>query len=272
VETKRLYFDDPYRTEFAARIIDRENYKGRPAVVLDQTCFYPESGGQPADHGYLNDIVVLDVQEHEGRIMHMLEEELSDEKITGRIDWTTRFDHMQQHAGQHVLSQCFFERLQGETRSFHLGQEVSTLEIGIQNITEAEKEKIEYRANQIVFANKEIKSYFVSEENIGRVPLRRPPKISGQIRVIEVDGFDYSACGGTHPNFTGEIGLIKILKWERIRNNVRFEFVCGHRARQDYSRKNRLLLTVATQANTKCRNCWRSYLLILKSKKNGIKN
>jgi len=247
VETKRLYFDDPYRTEFAARIIDRENYKGRPAVVLDQTCFYPESGGQPADHGYLNDIVVLDVQEHEGRIMHMLEEELSDEKITGRIDWTTRFDHMQQHAGQHVLSQCFFERLQGETRSFHLGQEVSTLEIGIQNITEAEKEKIEYRANQIVFANKEIKSYFVSEENIGRVPLRRPPKISGQIRVIEVDGFDYSACGGTHPNFTGEIGLIKILKWERIRNNVRFEFVCGHRARQDYSRKNRLLLTVATR-------------------------
>lgn len=246
-DTKRLFFDDPYQTEFKARIVLRDDFKGRPAVVLDQTCFYPESGGQPADQGYLNDIAVLDVQEQNSRIWHVLAEYPVAQEVTGCIDWTTRFDHMQQHAGQHILSQCFFELLHGETQSFHLGLEVSTLEIGIQNITEAETEKIEYRANQIVYENKKIKSYFVGEKNIDQVPLRRPPKKSGRIRVIEVDGFDYSACGGTHPDKTGEIGIVKILKWERIRNNIRFEFVCGHRARRDYSKKNQLLLTVATR-------------------------
>jgi alanyl-tRNA synthetase len=128
-----------------------------------------------------------------------------------------------------------------------MGEEYSTVEIDMRNISEREMEAVEYLSNQIVLENREIKSYTVSEEQIQHVPLRKPPKKAGRIRVIEVTGFDYSACGGTHPRRTGEIGMIKILKQERIRNNIRFEFVCGNRALRDYIAKNRILGQVATR-------------------------
>jgi alanyl-tRNA synthetase len=152
---------------------------------------------------------------------------------------------MQQHSGQHVLSQCFVEVLGGETRSFHLGDEVSTLEIGIGEISDADLERVESRANDVVFEDREIRTYFVSPERISSVPLRRPPKKEGPIRVVEVSGFDYSACGGTHCRRTGEIGLIKIIRWDKIRNNLRFEFLCGRRAGEDYRKKNRALLEIS---------------------------
>lgn len=245
--TKRLYFDDPYRTEFEAKVVQIFPHNDQFAVILDQTCFYPESGGQPADSGTLNSMDVLDVFEKDGEIAHLLAKALTSQDVEGRIDWAKRFDHMQQHAGQHVLSQCFHELLNGKTMSFHLGQDVSTLEIDIREISEEEQEKIEHRANQIIFQDREIKSYFVEEDQIDTVPLRKPPQKSGIIRVVEVSGFDYSACGGTHPFRTGEIGIVKILKTDRIRNNVRFEFVCGRRAFQDYALKHKVLSQVAVR-------------------------
>jgi len=239
---KRIYFDDAYQVEFESKIIDRVKHNNRVALVLEQTCFYPESGGQPADKGTLNGVELIDVIEDKGRILHIVDQDIQEKKVKGKVAWKTRFDHMQQHAGQHILSQSFWELMQGKTMSFHLGQDVSTLEIDIQKISDLELEKVEEEANKVVFQNREIKTYFVDEDKMGEVPLRKPPKKSGVIRVVEVSDYDFSACGGTHPFRTGEIGLIKILKWGRIRNNLSFEFVCGSRALKDYTLKNRILL------------------------------
>jgi alanyl-tRNA synthetase len=247
IETRRLYFDDPHQADFEARVLDRRRHQGKPALVLDQTCFYPEGGGQPADRGTLSGKTVLHVFELEGEILHILENEPPGEIVRGMIDWDTRFDHMQQHAGQHVLSQCFHKLLSGKTVSFHLGEKLSTLEIALNSITDPDQDRVEACANRAVFQNKEIKTYYVEGSDVAVVPLRRPPKKSGRIRVVEVAGFDYSACGGTHPRHTGEIGLIKLLKREKIRNNLRFEFVCGFRALEDYRVRNRVLSEVAAR-------------------------
>ena len=244
--TQKLYFEDAYLKEFSARVQESFSWEGRPAVVLDRTAFYPESGGQPADRGLLNEAAVLHVFEDGERIVHLLDREWTGkEGVRGVIDWDRRFDHMQQHSGQHVLSQCFVEVLGGETRSFHLGDEVSTLEIGIGDISDADLERVESRANEVVFEDREIRTYFVPPEGIGSVPLRRPPKKEGTIRVVEVSGFDFSACGGTHCRRTGEIGLVKVIRWDKIRNNLRFEFLCGRRSRRDYRDKNRSLLEIS---------------------------
>jgi alanyl-tRNA synthetase len=243
--TRRLYFEDAYRREFVARVLEQFFHQGKPAVVLDQTCFYPESGGQPSDRGKLDEAEVISVFEENGRIVHLLDRELTRREVRGAILWARRFDHMQQHSGQHILSQCFVEVVGGETRSFHLGEQAATLEVGISAISDADLERVEARVNEIVFGDREIKTYFVDAEAIGAVPLRRPPKKEGTIRVVEVDGFDFSACGGTHCGRTGEIGLVKIIRWDKIRNNLRFEFLCGHRARLDYARKNRSILEVS---------------------------
>jgi alanyl-tRNA synthetase len=244
--TERLYFEDAYLKEFDGRVLERLVREGRPAVILDRTCFYPESGGQPSDRGVLGGADVLHVFEDGEKIVHLLDRELSEtEELRGVIDWARRFDHMQQHSGQHILSQCFVEILDGETRSFHLGEQVSTLEIGTSSISEDSLERVESRANEVVFEDREIRTYFVEAGQVETVPLRRPPKKEGTIRVVEVRGFDYSACGGTHCRRTGEVGLIKIIRWDKIRNNLRFEFLCGGRARRDYRDKNQSVLKIS---------------------------
>jgi len=243
-ETKRLYFEDAYQKEFEAAVVARLDYEGKPALVLDQTCFYPESGGQPADRGTIDGANIIQVIEDGEKIIHVLDKDLAGLRIRGAIDWKRRFDHMQQHSGQHILSQSFIELLDGETRSFHLGEESSTLEIGLKEISESDADRVESRANEIIFEDRAIKTYFVPEDKIFTVPLRRPPKKKGLVRVVEVAGFDYSACGGTHCRRTGEVGLIKINTWDKIRGNIRFEFLCGRRALQDYTWKNRSLIAL----------------------------
>ncbi len=245
--TKRLYLEGPYKVEFEAQVVEKVIWEQKPALILDQTCFYPESGGQPCDKGTINEVEVLKVLEDEARIIHLLAEDISSAKVTGKIEWQTRFDHMQQHSGQHILSQSFHELLGAETLSFHLGEANSSVEMGLRKISEEEVENVERRANEIVFQDREIKCYFIPEEKIESVPLRRPPKKKGLIRVVEVSDFDFSACGGTHVCRAGEIGLIKILKLERIRNNVRFEFICGKRTLEDYLWKNRILRELSTR-------------------------
>lgn len=253
-ETKRLYFEDAYQKEFEATVVDKFLFEGKPAVVLDQTCFYSESGGQPSDHGLIGGAAVVHVFEDGVRIVHLLEKDIDADKVRGTIDWPRRFDHMQQHSGQHILSQSFFELLRGETLSFHLGEAVSTLEIGLRDISDGDLSRVEERANEVVFEDREIKTYFVPEEKISSIPLRRPPKKEGLIRVVEVGGFDYSACGGTHCRRSGEIGLIKVIRWEKIRGNLRFEFLCGRRAVEDYAWKNRALTEMAARLSAHERN------------------
>ena len=240
-EAKRLYYENSYQVEFEAEVVERKNIEGKPALVLDQTCFYPESGGQPDDRGVINGIKVVRVLEEEEKVIHVLEENISSDRVKGRVDWQRRFDHMQQHSGQHILSQSFYELLKAETLSFHLGESVSTVEIDLRKADEGEVERVERRANEVIFEDREIKSYFVPEEKILTIPLRKPPQKKGEIRIVEVSGFDYSACGGTHVRRAGEIGIIKILDWERIRDNIRFEFICGRRAVEDYAQKNKMM-------------------------------
>jgi alanyl-tRNA synthetase len=246
-DTKCLYLENPYQVEFEARVLEKVTWEKKPALILDQTLFYPESGGQPFDKGTINGIEVIKVLVDEAKIIHLLAEDIPTGKVAGKIDWQTRFDYMQQHSGQHILSQCFHERLGAETLAFHLGEDISTLEMDLRKISEEEVENIEKRANEIVFEDREIKCYFIPEEKIESVPLRRPPKKKGLIRVVEVSDFDFSACGGTHVRRTGEIGLIKIMRLERIRNNIRFEFLCGKRTLEDFIRKNRIIRELSTR-------------------------
>jgi alanyl-tRNA synthetase len=243
--TRRLDFDDAYAREFEAEILGQRNHEGFPAVILDQTCFYPESGGQPWDKGTLGGIEVLKVIDLDGVILHVLKEDVPAGTVRGLIDWPTRFDHMQQHTGQHILSQAFFEVLEGETRSFHLGADISTLEIDLRTISDEALDKVEDRANAVVWEDREVKTYFVPEDRIDAVPLRRPPKKRGLLRVVEVAGYDYSACGGTHCRRSGEVGLIKVLGTEKIRGNLRFDFLCGGRALADYRIKDRNVRKIA---------------------------
>lgn len=245
IETEKLYFKDAYLREFTARVLARETREGFPVVVLDRTAFYPESGGQPHDLGWLNEVRVIRVEEENGLILHFLEKELSGEEVRGRIDWPRRFDHMQQHTGQHILSQAFYELVRGETLSFHLGQEESTVEISLPAIKDETLTRVEELANQVLFSDLEVKTYFLPEEEIGSIPLRKPPRKAGLIRVVEVEGFDYSACGGTHCRRTGEVGLIKILKQEKIRGNIRFSFVCGFRSLREFENRRRWLQQAA---------------------------
>ncbi len=241
--TKKLYHDDVTLSEFDARIVERREFEGRPAVVLDRTAFYPEAGGQSCDLGTLSGVGVVGVFEDGESIVHVLEGPVEGDAVRGAIDRRRRFDRMQQHSGQHILSQAFFEIVKGATLSFHIGDDVSTLEIGIPKIGDADLDRVEARANAVVFEDRELKTYLVPEDRIGTVPLRKPPKKgeAGMIRVVEVDGFDHSACGGTHVRRAGEIGMIKIVKWDRIRGNLRFEFVCGGRALRDYQEKTRTI-------------------------------
>ena len=245
IETRRLYYEDVYLLEFDAEVVARTEHEGLPAVMLDRTAFYPESGGQPWDRGTLGGVEVVKVLDLDGTILHVLKSEIAGGAVHGRVDRPTRFDHMQQHTGQHVLSQAFYEMLKGETLSFHLGPDVSTLEIGLRAISDGEWDRIEDRANAIVWEDREVKTYFIPEEKIGEVPLRRPPKKQGLLRVVEVDGFDYSACGGTHCRRTGEIGMIKLTGIEKLRGNLRFEFRCGGRALRDYRGKDRTVRKLA---------------------------
>jgi alanyl-tRNA synthetase len=244
-ETERLYYEDPYLLEFEAEVVARTEHEGLPAVVLDRTAFYPESGGQPWDRGTLDGIEVLKVVDLDGEILHVLKSEVAAAKVRGRIDASTRTDHMQQHTGQHILSQAFWELLKGETLSFHMGPDLSTLEIGLKTISDSDCDRVEERANAVVWQNRAVKTYFVPEERIAEVPLRRPPKKQGLLRVVEVDGFDYSACGGTHVRRTGEIGEIKLGGIEKIRGNLRFEFLCGGRALKDHEVKDRAVRKLA---------------------------
>ena len=248
--TRRLYFEDAYRREFESQVMGIRSFEGRPALVLEATCFYPEGGGQPGDRGEIDGVKVVEVIEEQGEILHLLEKEVQAEKVKGKIDWARRYDLMQQHSGQHLLSQVFFELLGAETLSFHLGEETASIELDLARLSEADQERVERRSAEIIFENRPIKTYFVEEREVNQIPFRKRPVKSGLIRVVEIDRFDYSACGGTHVRQTGEIGLIKITGQEKIRKNVRVYFACGYRALRDYQEKEKILARLASGLGT----------------------
>lgn len=244
----RLYYQDAYVKTFTAEVTKRgveEN--GTPYVVLSQTAFYPTGGGQPSDLGLLGETRVIDVEEVDGEVRHRLASPIPEEtvQLEGSIDWERRFDHMQQHAGQHILSAAFLELVGAETVAFHLGKERVTIDVRLDELTPEVWEAVEQRANQIVLENRPISARFVDDEELATLPLKKQPTVTENIRVVIIPDFDYNPCGGTHPAHTGEVGMIKILGWERHRGNIRLEFICGWRALRDYTRKQSVVREVS---------------------------
>ena len=234
--TQRLYYDDPYLREFDASITGIDRRGDAPVVTLDRTAFYPTSGGQPFDTGMLGPWRVVDViDQDDGSIGHVTarapETQLPSvgDRVHGEIDWARRFDHMQQHTGQHVLSAAFERLFQVPTVSFHLGTDVSTIDVA-REVTREETAAAEDAANQIVWEDRAIAIRYATAAEAARLPLRKEPAREGILRVIDVDRFDLSACGGTHVARTGGIGVIAVTAWERFKGGSRLEFVCGGRA------------------------------------------
>ena len=250
--TERLYYLDSYLRTFQARVADRLEVNGRPAVLLDRTAFYPEGGGQPSDRGTLNRVAVVDVQTREAddEVLHILSAPLAEDEVTGTVDHARRFDLMQQHTGQHILSQAFIHTANAETISFHLNPDPNegalTIDLNTATVTPPEIDRAEDFANTIVYENRPVIARFVNDEDLPALPLRKPPQVDQAIRIVEIQGFDWSACGGTHVARTGEVGLIKIVKLEKRGAETRVEFRCGHRALIDYRRKHQLISQVAS--------------------------
>ena len=245
----RLYYTDAYVTSFEAEIVDRLNWQGLPALVLEPTAFYPSSGGQPFDTGEIEGARVIDVIDpDDGRIVHVVDGDVgSATRVRCRVDWTRRFDHMQQHTGQHVLSAAFERTARIRTESFHLGAETCTIDLSATVSSDAAA-AAELEANRVIWQNLPVTVRFIDEAEVPRLALRKPPPArSGVLRVIEIDNVDLSACGGTHVARTGEIGLIGIGSFERYKGGTRVEFVCGGRAVSRFRQAHDALAASARQ-------------------------
>jgi alanyl-tRNA synthetase len=231
VTTKRLYYQEPYRTTFEACVTSCDAIGDQLHVVLDQTAFYPTSGGQPFDTGALGPARVLDViDQDDDQITHVVDRRLdAGRRVTGVIDWTRRFDHMQQHTGQHVLSAAFDRLVHARTESFHLGTLSATIDLA-KEVSANEILSAEDEANRIVWEDRPVSIRVASPDEAVSLPLRKTPTRSGPLRLIDIEDFDLSACGGTHVSRTGAIGIIAVAGAEKFRSGTRIEFVCGSRA------------------------------------------
>jgi alanyl-tRNA synthetase len=250
--TAKLYWDDSHLISFKARINGSQSHNGRTAILLDQTAFYPEGGGQPSDRGTIGGRrVVAVIEQDDGTILHILEDgpELIDQgEVNCEVDADRRREMMQQHTGQHILSQAFFRLFGAETRGFRITDRVSEIDLAL----EAHEEQIpdaieqaEQMANRVVFDDRVIRSLQLTPEEASLLPLRKESFVTDCVRVVEIDDFDLSPCGGTHAKRTGEVGLIVVRGWERAKRMVRVEFLCGLRAVADYREANRVSEAIA---------------------------
>jgi alanyl-tRNA synthetase len=247
--TRRLYYDDAFEREFTAEVVscDPEVHNAASvwAVTLDRTAFYPASGGQPHDLGKLGDANVLDVREAEGEIVHIVDRPLQNGTVNGCISWPRRFDHMQQHTGQHLLSAMFLERFGLPTVSFHLGAEISTIDLRGPEPSEEILEGAERAANQIIFEDRPVTVRYGTAEELAQLGVRKDVDRAGILRAIEIEAADLQPCGGTHVKHTGQMGIIQVRRRTKVRKDWRVEFVCGTRAERAGRRDFLLLARVA---------------------------
>ena len=259
--TLRLYRDDPYLLEFDAVVVARRRHQGRPAVVLDRTAFYAESGGQPWDTGILGGASVVAVIEEDGEMLHVLDAAIAEDRVHGHVDGPRRLDHMQQHHGQHLLSRALVEVASARTLSFHLGAEDVTIDLD-RHVSEDERGRAETLANEIVWQARPVSVREVTRKeaesllagDIGRLhggpalddraqdrSTRALDEAGDRIRLIEAQGFDLQACSGTHPRTTAEVGVVVVVGHERYKGGSRIRFVCGHRVLAAMHRRQRVL-------------------------------
>jgi alanyl-tRNA synthetase len=237
--TRRLYYDDAFEKEFTARVMYCEvlppdvnsGITGSVwKLILDRTAFYPTSGGQPNDLGKIGDANVLDVRDEGDEISHVVDRRPADPEVNGCINWPRRFDHMQQHTGQHLLSAMFQERFGLPTVSFHLGSEICTIDVRGPEPTEEILEGAERAANQIVFEDRPVNVRYGTADEFAKLGVRKEVDRQGILRAIEIEAADLQPCGGTHVKSTGQIGLILVRRCTKVRQDWRVEFVCGRRA------------------------------------------
>jgi alanyl-tRNA synthetase len=245
--TDRLYYTDAMARAFDATVTGVAQTGAGVAVTLDRTAFYPTSGGQPFDTGRLGGVRVLDTIDQGDDIQHVVETPLAvGTRVRGEIDWPRRFDHMQQHTGQHILSAAFDRLLSVRTVSFHLGAGLSTIDLQ-REVTADEIARAEADANTVVFADRPVSIRFATDEEAAALPLRKEPARTGRLRLVEIADCDLSACGGTHVPSAGMVGLIAITGWERFKGATRVAFACGGRALREHGRL-RDIVTAATRA------------------------
>ena len=236
METEKLYYQDPYQTTFTARVLTCEPSQTGYLVTLDRTAFYPEGGGQPADHGVLGGVTVTDVHEKDGVIFHTCDKVVEPgSTVEGSIDWTRRFDHMQQHSGEHILSGLLCSLYDCSNVGFHLGADTVTIdydrELTWEQVLEAERQ-----ANEAIWRDTPAEITFPAPDALAQLDYRSKKELTGQVRIVTFPGADCCACCGTHVRRAGEVGLIKVLSCQKFREGVRLEILCGQRAYRYLSR------------------------------------
>lgn len=234
--SEKIYQTDSYCREIRARVISKEFRDNSFFIRLDRTIFCPAGGGQPADQGTINGLPVLELAMENDDIIHVLERDPGQEEVSLRLDFQRRYDHMQQHTAQHLLSQVLLNLFNAPTLSFAIGPEHSSVEIGRQALNGEEIGILENECARLIFANLPVRIF--ASEDTAALHLRKPPKRQGKIRVVEITGLDQSACGGTHLQSSAEIGLLKIIKTDRVRANIRLYYLSGFRALGDYQLKH----------------------------------
>jgi alanyl-tRNA synthetase len=245
--TEQLYYSDPRLSRFEARVLQQKPEGDRWTVILDRTAFYPEGGGQPADQGQLNGLQVLDVQKKGEEIFHYLAEPLVEGAgiegtvVEGTIDWERRFEFMQQHTGQHIISASLIEAAGYPTISAYLGERYTAVEIDTDNIQDKEIEAAEVLANRRVTRNLPVQIHWIHPHETERYSLRKPPPDVERLRIVQIEGVDAAACAGIHVATTGEVGLIKYDGLEKIRGRLRLHWLIGNRAYRDTRDKDRLV-------------------------------
>ena len=230
MDTVKLYYENAYTQDFTAVVQSCEAVKNGFAVTLDRTAFYPEGGGQPADHGTLGEARVLDVHEKDGVVTHLCDRALSvGAEVGGRIDWARRFDHMQQHSGEHIISGLLCSTFHCDNVGFHMGADVVTIDYNAP-ITWEQALEVERRANAYIWADHPIRIWYPSAEELAALPYRSKKELTGAVRITEFPGADRCACCGTHVSSSGQVGLLKLLSCQKFRDGVRLELLCGQRA------------------------------------------
>lgn len=252
--TERLYYSDSHLIEFEARVVDvTDRVSGWTALILDRTAFYPTGGGQPGDTGTLNGSRVVEcIDDGERGVLHVVQGSAPprDAIVHGRVDWPRRLDHMQQHTGQHILSQAFVKLFNAPTKSFRVMEASCEIDVELNNPTTEIIERAVELANNVIWEDRSITIQNVSSEEAADLPLRKEPAREGELRLIEIEGFDLTPCGGTHAYRTGEVGMIAVRSWERARGLTRIEFVAGTRALADYRKANKSARDVAALFST----------------------
>ncbi len=238
--TERLFLDRADLLEFDAAVVARREHEGRPAVVLDRTAFYAESGGQPWDTGTLGEARVVAVLESAGEILHVLDRPLAADRVHGRVDAERRRDHLQPHHGQHLLSRAFVQVARAETVAFHLGAELTTIDLD-RPVTEDQARAAQQLCNEVVWQARPVRLSLIPPEAARAQGLEVPAGAEAGVRVVDVENFDRQPCGGTHPRTTAEVGVVLITGLEKYKAGTRVSFVCGHRALLAFDRRRQVL-------------------------------